>query len=77
ARVVCHAGNTTTTHWVTSGTGYLSSHAPALHFGLAGARTVDRLEIRWPSGATQSWTNLQADRSYVVEEGSAPKPTRQ
>jgi enediyne biosynthesis protein E4 len=44
--------------------------APALvHFGLADATRVDRLEIRWPSGQTQVLTDLQADRHVVITEG--------
>jgi hypothetical protein len=31
---------------------------------------VERLEIRWPSGAVQSWTDLAADRILIIEEGN-------
>ncbi|WP_422931456.1 FG-GAP-like repeat-containing protein [Singulisphaera sp. PoT] len=72
-RVVCEAGGTKSTRWLTSGTGYLSSHAQTLHFGLAGAAKVDRLEIHWPSGKSQSWNSLDADRAYLVEEGAEPR----
>lgn len=47
------------------------SQAPSLvHFGLGDADRVERLVIRWPSGAVQELTNLPADRHVVVEEGS-------
>jgi len=40
-----------------------------VHFGLKDAGTVERLTIRWPSGAVQVLTGLAADRHIVVEEG--------
>ena len=54
---------------VRSGSGYLSQSDLRLHFGLGTARTIDRLEIRWPNGMTESFENLAADRIYYVEEG--------
>jgi hypothetical protein len=42
-----------------------------VHFGLGSATRVDRLTIRWPSGAVQELTDLAGDRHVVVEEGKA------
>ena len=33
---------------------YLSQHATPLHFGLGTAKSVDRIEVHWPSGRRQS-----------------------
>jgi hypothetical protein len=52
--------------WETS---YLSSHDPRLHFGLGRARRVDRVEIRWPDGTTETYRDLDGDRYLTVEEG--------
>ena len=41
-------------------------------FGLGAARTVDRLEVRWPSGTVQRWDRLAADRVLDLREGHAP-----
>jgi tetratricopeptide (TPR) repeat protein len=68
-RVSCRAGGRSLIRWLTSGTGYLSAHDPRLWFGLGDARKVDRLEIQWPSGHVQSWSDLDADRILVIEEG--------
>jgi hypothetical protein len=54
---------------VRSGGSYLSQNDLRMHFGLGSANKVDRVEIRWPSGATQSLQNLAGDRFYVVKEG--------
>jgi enediyne biosynthesis protein E4 len=40
-----------------------------LHFGLGDAHQIDRLTIRWPSGAVQTLDNLAADRHVVITEG--------
>ena len=40
-----------------------------LHFGLGGAARVDALEVQWPSGARERWTDLPADRLLHVVEG--------
>jgi enediyne biosynthesis protein E4 len=33
---------------------YLSQHATPLHFGLGNAKSVDRIEVHWPSGRRQT-----------------------
>ncbi len=53
---------------MTSSLGYASSsHAP-LHFGLGDRREVARLEVRWPSGATQVLEHVKADQVFEVKE---------
>jgi hypothetical protein len=77
ARVTCTAGGRTSVRWLTSGTSYLSASDPRLWFGLGEAGTVQRLEVRWPSGAVQSWNDVPADRILEVREGQDPTPTPQ
>jgi hypothetical protein len=46
------------------------SQAPCrAHLGLADDTKIDRLTIRWPSGAEQVLRDLAGDRHIVVEEG--------
>ncbi len=52
ARVTVRAGGRTFSAERRAGASFLSTNSPWLHFGLAGARTVDAIEVRWPSGAT-------------------------
>jgi hypothetical protein len=59
---------------VRSGGSYLSQNDFRLHFGLGSADRVDRVEVRWPSGATENLRNLAADGFYVVKEGSGIVP---
>lgn len=39
------------------------------HFGIGAAQAVERLVIRWPSGAEQVLTNVAANRHIIVTEG--------
>ena len=48
---------------VMSGGSYYSQSDMSLYFGLGDALVVNRLEIRWPSGEIQEWTNLPANAS--------------
>lgn len=54
---------------VRSGASYLSSSDLRVHFGLGTATTIDRMELRWPSGQTDIVRNPPIDRVLVVQEG--------
>jgi len=49
--------------------GFRSQMPSRVHFGLGTATKIDRLTIRWPSGATQTITDMAADRHVVITEG--------
>ena len=55
---------------VRSGGSYYSQSDLRLHFGLDQAKTVDLLEIHWPSGQVDSFKNLEINKLYIVVEGS-------
>jgi len=54
---------------VRSCNGYFSASDLRIHFGLGDAEKADLVEIRWPSGAVDTWKDLEAKRLYVLEEG--------
>src|SRR6266576_2487032 len=54
---------------VFSGGSYASSSDQRVHFGLGAATKVDKLEIRWPSGATEEILVPKIDRIFTVVEG--------
>ncbi|HYE75020.1 MAG TPA: ASPIC/UnbV domain-containing protein, partial [Blastocatellia bacterium] len=68
------AGGKTWKRLKTSGGSYLSSHDPREILGLGQAAKIDSLEIKWPSGKVEKFTNLPI-RKYVriVEGQGAPK----
>jgi hypothetical protein len=55
---------------VRSGGSYYSQNDLRLHFGLQDATIVDLIEVRWPSGQVDTYSNLAINRLYIVEEGS-------
>ncbi len=68
ARVIVRAGGQSQHAEVQSGGSYLSHSDLRLHFGLGRAERVDRLEVRWPSGAVQVLSDLAADQVLTVVE---------
>ena len=58
---------------LTLGRGFMSSSEPIVHFGLGENAVVRKLTVSWPSGATQTFENLPADRRFTIREPSAPQ----
>lgn len=54
---------------------YQSGSDRRVHFGLAGARIVRRIEVRWPSGTVQVLNDIGADR--ILEIVESPSDGRQ
>jgi hypothetical protein len=54
AVVTLFAGDETLVRQVHAAGGYLSQSSKTLHFGLGYRKSIDRAEIRWPSGQTQT-----------------------
>lgn len=48
--------------------GLLSSSEPVAHFGLGEDTAIKRLEVIWPSGRTQAFTDLDVDRRFTITE---------
>ena len=68
ALITVKSGSGTQRRYRRSGSSYLSESDPRLTFGLGDATRVDRLEVRWPSGAIQILEDVPADRLIVVQE---------
>jgi len=71
--VTCAGGTQVATRF--GGGSYMSALDARLHFGLGQARTVDRVEVTWPSGKRDTYHGLAADTGYQLREGDpTPKP---
>jgi hypothetical protein len=68
-KVTTAAGRTLHNH-VSVSSGFMSSSDRRLHFGLGAESAVKSLEIRWPSGKTQTLENVKVDHVLKVEEPS-------
>jgi hypothetical protein len=58
---------------VLSQSSFYSQSDLRLHFGLGPSQQADLVEIRWPSGAVESYRNLRGDRILTLKEGQAMK----
>jgi hypothetical protein len=56
------------TNHMSTAVGYSSSSHDGVHFGLGKMETVDRIEIRWPSGTVQVLKDVKADQALKVLE---------
>ena len=68
--VSVEAGGRTQLRDVSSAGSFLSVHDPRPHFGLGTARTVDRLEVRWPDGVVKVFEDLPVNRVFEVRRES-------
>ena len=53
---------------VTTASSYLSSSDKRVHFGLGAIKTVNKIEIRWPSGIRQDLPDVAADQILRIDE---------
>jgi hypothetical protein len=56
---------------MTTTVGYASSADWGVHFGLGSAATIEKIEIRWPSGIVQTLKGVKADQTLTVVEPPA------
>ena len=53
-----------------AGEGYLSQSSKWLHFGLGGSTEIDRLVVKWPGGAAETFRSLEANRYYRLTQNT-------
>ncbi len=59
---------------VRSGSSYASQSELALTFGLGQDRTVSTIEIAWPSGVSQTFSNVAANQFITIDEAKGIGP---
>lgn len=69
--VTVTAGGRTQVDRVRLTAGFHTQVSPDVHVGLGDATKVDRVEVRWPSGQVQRWSDLPADTRLLLVEGKA------
>jgi hypothetical protein len=70
ARVKVIAGGITQVGEVRGGGSYYSQNDLRQHFGLGAAKSIDRVEVRWPNGREEEWTAVDANRIVTLTEGA-------
>ncbi len=68
ARVKITSGSLVQTTQKKSTSGYLSQSDHRIHFGLAKYETVEKIEIKWPSGKIQVLENTKANQILNITE---------
>ncbi|HXR75573.1 MAG TPA: CRTAC1 family protein [Bryobacteraceae bacterium] len=69
ALVTVTAGGRKRVSSLLGGSSFYSQNSFTLHFGVGPCTRVDQLEVRWPNGLAQSWTNVGTDRTVRAVEG--------
>lgn len=68
------AGGQVQTRMVRTGGSYASQSDRALVFGLGAAQSAERVEVRWPSGATQTLRDVATSQHLWLREGDRLRP---
>jgi enediyne biosynthesis protein E4 len=61
---------TSVKRWVRSDGSYLAANDPRVHFGLGASPNVDRIQVHWPAGGCDSWSQSAVDQIVTLREGS-------
>jgi len=69
AKVKVVSGDLVQLDEVRSGGSYISQNDLRLHFGLEKHTSVDLIQVRWPSGAVDTLTNVSVNKIVAVKEG--------
>jgi hypothetical protein len=69
AKVKIVSGDLIQVDEVRSGGSYISQSDLRLHFGLEKRTVVDLIQVRWPSGAVDTLTNVAVNKIVTVKEG--------
>jgi hypothetical protein len=70
ARVSVKTANRLLVNEVRSGSSYISNNDMRVHFGLGAASKIEWIEIRWPSGLVEKFTELSVDAIHTLKEGA-------
>ena len=68
-RVTAHYGGKVQAQEVLSQSSFYSANDPRLHFGLGAVDTVD-LDVRWPTGKTETFSKVPANHLVTIREGA-------
>lgn len=63
------ANGSTTWHQVAAGSGYEAHNESQVVIGIGNAREIKEVELTWPSGKRQSFSDVAADQRYIAIEG--------
>jgi hypothetical protein len=68
AKVVAHIGKRTLTRQVIGGGSYAGDSSKRLHFGVGNASKVDALDVTWPSGKVETFSDVTINQVNIIKE---------
>lgn len=68
ARILVETGNRTQYRFAVGGGSYASAQDTRHVIGLGDATVVDRVQVTWPNGQEQEWTDLEVDRYHQLSQ---------
>ncbi|MEO1049027.1 MAG: FG-GAP-like repeat-containing protein [Bacteroidota bacterium] len=68
ARVEVKTATRTLIDEVIAGSSYLSQNSLTLHFGLGSDEIIEELTIKWPSGITEVYNDIEVNNTYAATE---------
>ncbi|MEM1216446.1 MAG: FG-GAP-like repeat-containing protein, partial [Bacteroidota bacterium] len=77
ARVVMLTNEGSMTEEVVAGSGYGSQNSQWLHFGMGSSLWVNQMDVRWPSGQTETFYDLGLNEAITIVEGQGIVNTKQ
>ena len=69
ARVTLRTASRTLTGYVLSGTSYLSSSEPSVHFGLGTIDAIQAIEVHWQDGSREKFSGTTPNQRVKVYQG--------
>ncbi len=76
ARISIHGPWGVQVREVKAGESYSISNSLNVHFGLGDETHIDKVEVQWPSGQTDTHSNIPADKFYQLTEASCIVPVK-
>ena len=76
ARVTVWVSGRQLVQTVEAGSGYLAQSSKRLHFGLGDATAIDRIEVRWPGGKTETLPQASVGYHYRYAQASGRMESR-
>jgi hypothetical protein len=74
ARIILTAGGQTQMREIDGGNGYAGQSSRRAHFGIGKAGSIDRVEIRWPSGLVERPATVRINALNKFVEGGCATP---
>jgi hypothetical protein len=73
AQVRISVGGKQRLSFVNGGSSFAGQSSARVHFGLGSTDSLEKVEVRWPSGLAETYHGLEVDRLHRIQEGASKK----